>query len=79
MEGVVNAPVIIDVGKASRKKVRRIKKGGGGLMNDIQDAMAEVKASIGSSAEGQQLVPVVLLYKKKRRKKSKRCGFPKLF
>jgi len=49
-------------------------------MLDVQDAMAEVTASLGEKANGQQLVPVVLLYRKKSRR-SKRGGgiFPALF
>ena len=69
MEATVNAPVIMDLGKASRKSIRALRKGRGKLLGDIQDAMDEVNTSLGDQGEGKQLVPVVLVYRKKARKR----------
>jgi hypothetical protein len=82
---VVNAPIILDVGKASRKNIRDMSQGCGRLMGDVQDAVSEVTASLGEQADGKQLVPVILVYRKKRRKRrgkrNKAFGglFPALF
>ena len=68
MGPIVNAPIILDVGKTSRKNIRQMKQGQGKLMADVQDAMAEVTAQLGEQANGQQLIPVVLLYRKKSKR-----------
>jgi hypothetical protein len=69
MGPVLNAPIILDLGKASRKNIRQMEEGRGSLIGDIQDAMAEVTASLGDQADGKQLVPVVLVYRKKTRRR----------
>jgi len=79
MGPIVNAPIILDVGKTSRKSIKQIKRGQGKLMSDVQDAMAEVTASLGEQANGQQLVPVVLLYRRKSRRNKKSGGLLPLF
>lgn len=87
MPPIVNAPVIVDAGKASRRKVRDLKQGCGPLLNDVHDAVAQVTASLGDQADGKQLVPVVVLIRKKRRGKRRGRGrrglggglFPLLF
>lgn len=76
---IVNAPIILDVGKTSRKNIRQIKQGQGKLMDDVQDAMAEVTASLGDQANGQHLIPVVLLYRKKSRRNKKGGVLPVFF
>jgi hypothetical protein len=82
MAAVVNAPVIVDAGRASRRKIRDLKQGCGPLMNDVSDALNQVQTALGDQADGKQLVPVVVLYRKKSRKRrgGGRGGvFPLLF
>ena len=77
---ILNAPIILEIGKTRKKNIRDMKRGQGKIMADLQDAMAEVTLSLGEQAEGKQLVPVVLLYRKKSRSKRKGGGiFPVLF
>ena len=78
---ILNAPIILDIGKARKKSIRDMKRGQGKIMADLQDAMAEVTLSLGEQADGKQLVPVVLLYRKRNRRKRRRGGgvFPMLF
>lgn len=79
-EPVINAPVILDLGKASRKKIRQLREGHGELVDEVQSAMHEVTASLGAQVEGKQLVPVVLIYRKKsRRRKGAGRMFPLVF
>ncbi len=74
MAATMNAPIILDLGKASRKKVRQLRNGRGTLLGDVQDAVSEVTTAMGEEADGKQLVPVVLLYRRKRRRKSRGGG-----
>jgi hypothetical protein len=78
---IMNAPIILDIGKARKKNIRDMKRGQGKIMADIQDAMAEVTLSLGDQADEKQLVPVVLLYRKKSRRRKRGGGgvFPVLF
>ncbi len=70
MGPILNAPVILDLGKTKRKNIKQLRQGRGKLIGDIDEAMKEISQSMGSQADGKQLIPVVLLY----RKKSKRRG-----
>ena len=74
MGAILNAPIIVDAGKTSRGNINDLKQGRGKLLDDVQDAINEVATSLGSDAEGKQLIPVVLRYKKKERK-SRRGSF----
>lgn len=69
MAPIVNAPIVLDVGKAKRRDIRDIKRGQGRLMADVHDAVAEVSATAGEAIDDQQLVPVVLVYRKKGRRR----------
>ena len=77
---IVNPPIILNIGKTKKKNIRDIRRGQGKIMNDVEDAMAEVTSSLGEQVDGKQLVPVVLIYRKKRRGR-RRGGraFPVLF
>ena len=70
MGAILNAPVILELGKASRKAVRQLREGRGKMLDDVQDAMKEVTASLGEQAEGKHLIPVVLVYRQRRRRKT---------
>lgn len=69
MGPILNAPVILDLGKAKRKNIKQLRQGRGKLLGDVEDAMKEISASLGDQADGKQLVPVVLVYRKKAKKK----------
>lgn len=65
------APIVIDLGRASRKRIRALQEGTGDLVDDISEVMDRVRAELGPEAEGKELVPVVVIYKRKKsRKKS---------
>jgi len=63
------APIVVKLGKASKKKISRLKDGKGPLVADVLEAMAHVKADLGKEAEGKELVPVVVVYRQKRKKR----------
>lgn len=79
MDAIVNAPVIIELGKTSKKNIRRLKQGRGKLLGDVEDAIHQVKSSLGDQANGKQLVPVVLVYRRRRKRGGGRGLFPVLF
>jgi len=76
MEPILNAPVIVDLGKTSRKNVKQLRQGRGELLGDVQEAMQEFVSSLGEQAAGQQFIPVVLLYRRKAKKRKNDGLFP---
>jgi hypothetical protein len=62
-------PIVIDLGKEKKKRIKNLKRGRGRLMAEVAAVIEEVRGSLGAEASGQQLVPVVLIYKQKRKRK----------
>ncbi len=54
-----DALCIIDLGEHSRKRVRRLKRGKGRLMEKVEDAIADLKHQGVLSADAQTLVVLV--------------------
>jgi len=72
----VTQPIVVDLGKAKKKRIRQLKRGQGPLVLEVQDVINEVSASLGEEGSGKQLVPVVVLYRKKQRKDYRGGLFP---
>lgn len=53
------ATVIIDLGEHARKKVKRLRKGKGRLMEKVEDAVEQLKAEGVLAANAQTVVVVV--------------------
>jgi len=70
------APIILDLGKKKRRALKDLKRGRGRLIDDVEQSLEEIRASLGSELEGKQLVPIVIVYK---RKDKKRNGFGRLW
>src|SRR5690349_8304334 len=67
-------PIVVDLGKRSRKKIRALKEGRGELMAEVGEALQRVRAA--DVLEGRDLLPVVLIYRQKsRRGRGGRGGF----
>lgn len=64
------APIVVDLGKTKRSQVKKLKNGQGKLMEDVQEVLDQVRASLGDKARGVQLVPVVMVYRKKSKRRS---------
>ncbi len=75
----VTQPIVVDLGKARKKRIRQLKRGRGPLVLEVQDVINEVSASLGEEAAGKQLVPIVVLYRRKQRKGYRGGLFPSLF
>ncbi|MCE9671609.1 hypothetical protein LY474_27760 [Myxococcus stipitatus] len=69
-------PLVIDLGKQQRKKLKNLKRGKGSLMLEVNEALNEIQARMGNDIAGKQLVPVVFLYEKKRRKSRNGLSLP---
>jgi len=72
----MTTPVIIDLGKTRPKRVKRLKKGQGRLMNEVVDVLEEVVEELGDELEGKTLVPIVMIYEKKSGRKRRRIVLP---
>lgn len=70
------SPIIIDLGKKKRKQIRDLKNGTGKLMAEVADVLNEVRANMGSDADGKQFIPVILVYRRKSRRKASGLTLP---
>lgn len=57
-------PLIIDLGKQGRNKIKQLKKGEGPLADEVQATIDEVKARAGDRVPGNAW-PVIIVYEKK--------------
>lgn len=64
-QATVPAPVVLDLGKQRRKQVKQLRKGSGKLMEDINDAIEELRTAGTVAAMAQ---PVVVIVREKRRR-----------
>ena len=62
---VPEPPIILDLGKKRRKQIKRLKKGSGKLMTEVQDCMQELKQA---GRIDEQARPVIVLVKERRRR-----------
>jgi hypothetical protein len=76
MGAIVNAPLILDLGRTTRKNVRELRRGRGKLLGDIHDAIEEATTSLGDQADGKQLIPVVLIYQRKKKRSGRGAFLP---
>ena len=64
-EQVETAPaVVVDLGKKSRKKVKKLRKGKGPLLEDVDDAIAQLRSD---GAIGEGAVPVIVVVRQKEK------------
>ncbi len=62
-----DAPVIVDLGKQKKKRVRELREGSGKLLDEIRGAISELQRA-GRVASNAQPVVVVVVEKPKARK-----------
>ena len=68
-------PIVVDLGKQRRKRIKELKRGDGKLMEEVTAALEQVRNSLGEAERNRLLVPVVFLYRRKRRR-SKGLSLP---
>ena len=60
-------PVVVDLGTKKRKQIKKLRKGTGPLMDDLQELLEKLRAA-GHLAAG--ATPVVMVVKQKPRRRS---------
>jgi hypothetical protein len=70
------APIIIDLGKEKRKRIKDLKRGRGRLMNEVAGVINEARINLGAEADGKEFIPIILIYRKKRKRKGGSVALP---
>jgi len=70
------APIIIDLGKEKRKRIKDLKRGRGRLMNEVAGVINEARMNLGAEADGKEFIPIILIYRKKRKRKGGSVALP---
>ena len=52
---VANPPIVIDLGKQKKKRIKQLKKGRGRLVDRVNEVVAQVRAELGAEAAGKEL------------------------
>ena len=73
--GEMTEPIIIDLGKQKKKRLKKLKKGRGRLWYEVLDVLDEVDVQLGEQVGERVLVPVILIYERKRSRKSRMFPF----
>ena len=68
-------PIIINLGKQKRKRIKQLMKGRGRLWNEVEDVIVEVGDLLGEELEGKTIVPLVVVFSKKPKRKQLRSMF----
>ena len=58
------APIVVDIGKKSKKQIKQLRKGRGKLLGEIDDLIEELRTAGSISASAQ---PVIIVVKEKRK------------
>lgn len=61
----VSQPIIIDLGKQKKRRIKKLKRGEGKLWEEVIEVIDEVKAQLGEQVEGNTMVPIIMVYEKK--------------
>ena len=61
-------PIVVNLGKKTKKAIKKLKKGEGKMVAELALAMEEVRARLPEADKGKQLVPVVMFVERKASK-----------
>ncbi len=64
----VTSPIIVSLGKKSKKQMKRLKRGKGSTMDEVMDVVDQVQDHLGEDAANKIIVPVVVIYRRKERR-----------
>jgi len=71
----VPLPVILDLGRKSRKAVKKLRNGEGKLMFDVERAIEQTRSRLPDDDKGKQVIPIVIIVcRKKKRRRSFSCS-----
>jgi membrane-bound lytic murein transglycosylase MltF len=69
-------PMVIDLGKQRKSRLKDLKRGRGKLVAEVAEVMDRVRAELGPDAANKQLIPVVLVYQKKSKRRRRGLALP---
>jgi hypothetical protein len=61
-------PVIVDLGKKTRKAIRNLKRGTGTTMLEVEEVINRVRQRLPEGERNRSILPVVIIYQRKRRR-----------
>jgi hypothetical protein len=61
-------PIIVDLGKKKRRSLKSLKRGRGRLVDEVEQAIGEVREGLGAESENKEIVPIVIIYRKKQKR-----------
>ncbi|MFC1936346.1 hypothetical protein ACFLYP_01620 [Chloroflexota bacterium] len=70
----VSEPILINLGKQRRKRIKNLMKGKGKLWNEVEDVIDEVSLLLGDELEGKTIVPLILVYRRRPKRKRRFFG-----
>ena len=73
-----SAPIIVDLGSASRKAIKKLREGTGKLMLEVDQAVEHARSRLSEDDRQKHILPIVVIYRKKRRKSSSSLPFSSL-
>jgi hypothetical protein len=62
------APIVVDLGAVSRKRIRELKRGTGKLKDEVQEVVTQIRSQLGAEADGKELPPIVVVYTRKKKR-----------
>jgi len=68
----VTEPIIINLRKQPKKRIKKLLKGRGKLWGEVVEVIDEVRIMLGDEIEDKTILPIILVYGKKAKKKSMR-------
>lgn len=68
--GAEYAPVIVDLGKKSKKAIKNLKRGTGDTTLEVQAAIRQARLYLSDADKDKAIVPIVLIYERKATSKS---------
>ena len=74
----LGVPIVVDLGKKTKKSIKKLKKGSGKLLSQVQEAMDEVRARLPEADKQKAVVPVVMFVERKFKKASSKFPFSPL-
>jgi len=63
-----HAPIVVDLGKKTKKSIRRMKEGSGKMLAEVELVLEEVRAQLPPADRQKALVPVVMFVERKHKK-----------
>ena len=69
--GTATHPLVIDLGRKSKKAIRKLKNGET-MFPEVRQAILDLQNKLPDADKNKQIIPLVVVYRKKRKKGSSR-------